>query len=97
MVKTQTIIPFALLAALLLQSATSRAECDPTKILRDNVTSYQESIVTWLSYVNSLSKGETTSSNPSLGVSYQGFDLSFSDAQAASNYYQISTKSRTTS
>jgi hypothetical protein len=79
-------------AAILSIDATNVwAECDPTKILRDNVTSYQRDIETWLAYVDSLSKGGSSSSNPSLGVGYAGFDLSFSDAQAASNYYQSST------
>ena len=67
------------------------AECDPSKILRDNVTTYQRSIVTWIAYVDSVSKGSSSSSDPSLGIGYEGFNLSYSDAQAASNYYQSNT------
>lgn len=78
-------------AVLSFAPASARAECDPSKILRDNVTSYQRSIETWIAYVDSLSKGGSSSDNPSVGIGYEGFNLSFSDAQAVSNYYQSST------
>ncbi len=74
-----------------LAPVVAYADCDPTKILRDNVTTYQRSILTWLSYVDSLSKGGSSSSDPNLGIGYEGFNLSFNDAQAASNYYQSNT------
>ncbi len=78
-------------AVLSFLPAIAQADCDPTKILRDNVTSYQRSIETWISYVDSLSKGGTSAENPALGVGYEGFNLSLSDAQSASNYYQSNT------
>lgn len=79
------------IAAACFAPAAVAQSCDPAKILRDNVHSYQSSIQKWMSYVDSISTGRDSTDNGNLGVKYEGLELSQSEAQTVSAFYKSRT------
>jgi hypothetical protein len=62
-----------LLATVLDFSPAYAAQaCDPDKILRQNVETYNANLTVWLSYVNNLVRSTQSSSSDSVGISYAG-------------------------
>ncbi|WP_146056471.1 hypothetical protein [Methylobacterium sp. V23] len=64
------------------------AACDATKILRENLYSYDSSVQTFLSYVDSLTRDNRSASSSNASIKYKGIDLSASEAQALSSYFK---------
>lgn len=93
-----------MLAALLsliifISISASRADtCDPSKILRQNVSSYQSNVMVFLSYVNSVEKSDAQASASGAGISYAGIGVNWNDARSISQFlethedYKVSTQ-----
>ena len=77
---------FASLLTLMSGGSAISASCDPDKILRSNVSQYNENIVVWLSYVRDLQRTTDSSNSSSVGVSYAGYGLDYASANALSEY-----------
>ncbi|MCZ8543077.1 hypothetical protein OOJ09_02705 [Mesorhizobium qingshengii] len=62
--------------------------CDPNKILRQDVTSYQSNLLVFLSYVNSVLQTNDQNDNNNGALSYGDLKLSFAEAKAMNEFLQ---------
>ncbi len=69
-----------------LAQVSVAAPCDPDKILRDNISQYNENIAIWLAYVKNIDESMSSDDKKSLGVSYDGINLNYADAATFSRY-----------
>lgn len=80
---------FALL--LCTSSASAQVDCPAAEILQNNVTTYDSSIVTWLSFVDTVAQSLQKQKSSAMGFKYQGVSLNLDDAQALSSFYKSQT------
>jgi opacity protein-like surface antigen len=81
----------AVLSAFVV-SSSAYADTDCSKVLIPKKASFQASMQKWISLLNAVNMGQQSQDNSAVGFGYAGFDLSYSDAQAASSFYQQRTK-----
>lgn len=75
-----------------LLSSPSYGDTDCSKVLIPKKSSFQSSVQKWISLLNAVNMGEQNQNSSAVGFGYAGFDLSYSDAQAAASFYQQRTR-----
>jgi hypothetical protein len=83
---------WTILSALVLSSSSAYSDADCSKVLIPKKSNFQSSVQKWISLLNAVNMGEQSQSSSAVGFGYAGFDLSYSDAQAAASFYQQRTK-----
>jgi hypothetical protein len=89
---------FSLITLIFISEKTWADTCDPSKILRQNVASYQSNVMVFLSYVNNVEKSEVQASSSGAGISYAGIGVNWNDAKSIGQFlethedYKVSTQ-----
>jgi hypothetical protein len=75
-----------LLSSLMLSDFAIAQACDPEKILRTDVENYYNNDVVFLSDIQSRTFSKDQKRDTSIGVTYKGIPMSFSDARSMSEF-----------
>ena len=86
------LIPACLATTVLLTSHAHSAEnCSASEILKPDTIKYDSSILTFIAYTNTVDFLVKRNSSDKIGAAYQGYNLSYDDAQNMSSYYTSKT------
>jgi len=81
-----------LLSGSIVLSTPALAATDCSAVLIPKISQFRTSMQKWLSLLNVVDRGSSSSDANNAGFGYAGIDLNYSDAQSAAEFYKQRTK-----